>query len=114
ERGTAALHALFANLRAGAAFEVAFEQAFGGSLPGVEAAWRRDLEARSSALVLMRDGTILWVTMALLFLWAPGVKMREKRLQLAEDVGEEDEDAILAAWLALRREREEGEAPTLR
>ncbi len=113
EHGSAAMHDLFARLSRGDAFEDAFEGAFRGDVLGLETLWRRDLEERSNLLIVMRDGTILWVTMALLFLWAAAVKLREKKLALADEVGEEDDEVISAAWLALQRERDEGEGPTV-
>jgi hypothetical protein len=110
ERGDERLVALMRRLQDGAAFAPAFLASYGEPVGDAERRWAEELADSSSLLMFLRDGTWIWVAMALLFLWAYAVRRRTQHDQL--DLMEAS-DAVDAAWAALEAERREGEDPTL-
>ena len=114
EYGEHRLQQLFERLRDGATFQQAFVGAFHQPVEPLETRWRASLERSSHAIVLMRDGTVLWVLMGFLFVVASVVSMRRRRRRL--DAMEDEETAAAAAevaWADLQADRDLGHEPTL-
>lgn len=110
EYGQPGFDRLFDGLRAGQAFPDAFRQAFGATRKELEGVFFSDLERSSSAAVILRDGSIIWVAMAALFVWVAVVTYRRRKKEIADMGVSED---IEAAWMQLESARDAGEPPTL-
>ncbi len=108
--GQNAMARLVAQLRADRPFSAAFEHVFQGSPDELAERWKDSFSRSVSVWTVLRDGTILWVAMAFLFIWAYLVKRRERKLALGQM--DDDEEAELA-WTALENARSEGDDPTL-
>ena len=111
QRGHSALVRLVAELRTGRRdFAAAFAHIYGDTPEALAAEWEDQFQASVSAWTVLRDGSIFWVLMVFLFIWAYIVKRRERRSALAA-MGEAEEADF--AWQAVQVARAEGDEPTL-
>lgn len=108
--GAGTVTLLIAKVREGVSFEGAFHEVYQEPFVDLAAEWKATLEASASPLVLLRDGNILWIAMALLFVWVAMVKMRDRRAAI-EMMGEDE--AVEEAWDDLQIDRSDGSPPTL-
>lgn len=115
EHGEDSIRRLLKELRNGKpTFYVAFQTTFGTTPNQMAQRWQRQFEASTTVWSVLRDGTIIWVAMVFLFLWAYIVRRRQRREALAAmPDGDVVEGRAEEVWDDLSKARAQGEAPTL-
>lgn len=108
--GPFSIRKLLRRVKNGDDFYQAFERVYGKTPTVLAKAWSDQLEASSSPLLLLRDGTIIWIGMAALFVWVSIRKRRQRRAAIAA-MGEVED--IEDAWTELEIEKQRDEEPTL-
>ena len=108
--GPRVIPSLCRDLAAGLPFDSAVERQLGDTVETLEELWQDELTRNETALVLFRDGTLIWLFMALLFVWVALRKMRERREALAAMGDYED---LEEAYAELKQASEDEDFPTL-
>ena len=109
--GPEAVPRLVRALREGRGFEEAYQEIVGLPFAEAEEAWMETVDSDALMLTLLTDQNVMWSLLTLLFLWAAWVRIREKRLRLAEM--EASEAAARAAAEELLYGEQSAQEPTL-
>ncbi len=104
--GPSHLSQLVAKLRRASSFEQAFLAVFHEPVAVLSQRWADELDSSTSFILFFRDGTIFWVLMVFLFLYAAFVKRARRRraIEAMDDV-EAAEDALAELELAQKAGR---------
>ena len=110
EHGEESLRRVLGRVRQGDDFNSAFVGVYRRPLDEAVRLWTESLEEAATPWYLLRDGTVFWVLMALLFLVAFLVTRRRRKAAIAVMA---EEEAVDEAWRQIDAERRRGPLPTL-